>query len=284
MSEVDTRFRNSITRPPISASVACLFAFAKAADMLPPPPLDGTDQQLIVHRVGSLAALIGIVPATDYCGVDAERRLADIAWLAPRVRRHAELVAWTMRWSAVFPAPFGTLYSSLDSLTTFMRTHEMTIMDFLYMVTGKEEWELRATARLDSPEVLDQLACSAWPGWQELSKGTRYMRICRDKGALLELGRAKAAALADDVIGKIQPLTVDVRRRDTAAGTLDTGKTELIARYALLVASSNVSTLRERAQEVNVRAPSQVLSIALSGPWPPFSFRPDLKPPDHTNA
>jgi hypothetical protein len=282
MREVDGLFRDRLTRPPNSASLVCLFAFAKAADMLSLPPLDRSDQQLIIHRAGSLAALIGIVPATDYCGADAERRLADIAWLAPRARRHAELIAWAMQLSAVFPAPFGTLYSSRDSLTAFMLSHETTIANFLHRVAGKEEWEFRATARLDNHDVLDQLACSTWPDWQELPKGTRYMRLCRDKGPLRELGRTKAAALAGDVIGKLQPLTADVRQRDVERAR-GTGETEFIARYALLVATENVAALQARAHAASVEAPHQLFTIALSGPWPPFSFRPDLKPPDHRN-
>ena len=271
MREVDGLFRDSLTRPPNSASLVCLFAFAKAADMLSPPPLDRSDQQLIVHRAGSLAALIGIVPATDYCGVDAERRLADIAWLAPRARRHAEIIAWTMQLSAVFPAPFGTLYASLDSLTAFMLSHETTIANFLHMVAGKEEWELRATARLDSHEVLDQLACSAWPDWQELPKGTRYMRLCRDKGRLRELGRSKAAALAGDVIGKIQPLTADVRQRDMERSR-GAGETELIARYALLVATKNVAAVQAQAHEAKSRGPAPALHDRVVGALAPVQL------------
>lgn len=267
--------------PPVLASeeAVCLFAFAQSSGALEQRLPDAAlERRLILHRVGSVEALIGIVPVTDYCGIDAERHLADIAWLAPRVRRHAALVEWTMQWSSVFPAPFGTLYLSLDSLTAFIHAHEATIAKFLGTVAGKEEWELRASAHLDGAEILDQLARSAWPEWLELTPGKRYMRLCRDRNALIEQGRAEADSLVCAFVAELQPLTAAVRQHE-AGRRPDADGGELIARYSLLVAKPDVAALQERVREVCARASHRHVAIALSGPWPPFSFRPDLEAP-----
>ncbi|WP_315765537.1 MULTISPECIES: GvpL/GvpF family gas vesicle protein [unclassified Bradyrhizobium] len=254
------------------ATVVTLFAFARAADMVRAPPLER--EGLLLHRAGQVAAVAGLVPAEDYCGAAAAEHLADAAWLAPRVRQHAELVSWTMTWSAVFPVPFGTLYSSLDGLSAFVHAHEATIMRFLEMTAGKQEWELQAKASLADPGVLDELARDAWPGWQELPKGTRYMRICRDRAKLHELGRAKALEMARGAVGTIQALTTDMHE---ARRGRDSGGNELVARWALLVPTENIQTLQARTHALNGCAPNQLLNLSLSGPWPPFSFRPDLR-------
>ena len=235
------------------------------------------EERFQLHSVGSVAALIAYVPIAEYCGVNGERNLADAAWLAPRVRRHAELVDRTMQWSPVFPVPFGTFYKTIDSLTAFMKAHEETIAAFLNRVANKEEWELRAGAKFDDPELLDKLACDAWPDWRALSKGVRYMRVCRDREALLEFGRANAAAVVRDYLATIQPLTASVR--ELAPGRqLDPKAGEQIARYALLVDKTNVTQLREHVRTTG--ASVEHVAIVLSGPWPPFSFRPDLAPRD----
>ena len=236
------------------------------------------ERRLILHRVGSVAALIGIVPVADYCGTDAERRLTDIVWLTPRVRRHAALVEWAMQGSPVFPAPFGTLYRSLDSLTAFIRAHETTIAKFLDAVAGKEEWELRASAHLDSSENLDRLARSAWPDWEDLTPGKRYMRLCRDKSALIERGRAEACSRVGAVVAELQPLAAAIRQFEAGHRPVADGA-ELIARYALLVARPDVAALQERVLEASAGASHPPVAFVLSGPWPPFSFRPDLMPP-----
>jgi hypothetical protein len=256
----------------------CLFVFAQS-DNVRKRPSEAVDERLILRRVGSIAALIGAVPISDYCGAAGERNLADAAWIAPRVRRHAELVECTMRLSPVFPIPFGTLYKSFDSLAAFMRAHEESIGGFLQRVADKEEWELRACARFDSPEILDRLACDAWPEWRALTKGVRYMRACRDRDALLDVGRAAAAARVREFVAELRPLAASVRQHDPGR-RLDPGAGEPIARYAFLVERSNADEVRARVKEIAVGASRQNIGITLSGPWPPFSFRPDLSAPN----
>ncbi len=258
----------------------CLFAFAECADAPRPRLPDATiERRLMLHCVGSVAALVGVVPIADYQGADSERHLSDIAWLAPRVRRHAELVAWMTQGSSVFPAPFGTLYSSLENLTAFMRAHEATISAFLRAVADKEEWELRAVAHFDGPHALDRLACDAWPDWRSLSKGSRYMRLCRDKGALLDFGRAEAAAFVRDFVAELRPFASDTRVLGLPR-LPDPDEREPVARYALLMAKTGVAAMKDRVQEIAPRALSRHVAIALSGPWPPFSFRPHLNRPN----
>ncbi len=255
----------------------CLYAFAQSRYARQISAADIEQQRFQLHSVGSVSALIARVPIAEYCGVNGERNLADAAWLAPRVRKHAELVDRTMEWSPVFPVPFGTFYNTIESLTGFMKTHEETIAAFLSRVANKEEWELRAGAKLDDQVSLDRLACDAWPDWRALSKGVRYMRVCRDREVLLELGRANAAAAFRDYVAMIQPLTASVR--ELAPGRhLDPKGGEQIARYALLVDKTNVTQLREHVRMTG--ASVDRVAIALFGPWPPFSFRPDLAPRD----
>jgi Gas vesicle synthesis protein GvpL/GvpF len=249
----------------------CLFAFIEQ-----PGSVELLGGPLMLHREGAVAALVGVAPVADYCGVEGERHLADVAWLAPRVQRHAEIIEWAMERSSVFPVPFGTLYSSLASLTMFMRAHEAAIIEFFRAVADKEEWELRATAKFDSPETLDELACSAWPDWRELPKGARYMRLCRDRNALIEFGRAEAAAFMRDFVAKLWPLTADVRQHDVSH-RIGSGEAEPVARYALLLSKANVAAVRARIEEIADGASCPHIAIALSGPWPPFSFRPHLK-------
>lgn len=261
-----------------SGEAICLLAFARSINPQALPER-ASQERLMLHSVGSVTALIGLVSLSDYCGADAERNLADVAWIAPRVRRHADLVNWTMRRSPVFPVPFATLYKTFDSLTDFMRAHEQAISAFLQGVDGKEEWDLRAGADLDDPEMLDRLACEAWPDWRALPKGARYMRLCRDREALLEYGRAAAAALVNGFVAEIEPLTAAVRLQDPGR-RVESGRGEPVARYALLVHKANAAEIRARVGEIAAEASLRHVAIGLSGPWPPFSFRPDLSTPN----
>lgn len=254
-----------------------LFAFADRARIERLP--DGSDlppPRPFVHAAGTIAAVVATVPIADYSGPFGERNLADLAWLAPRVRDHDLVCRRVMAGSPLFPAPFGTLYQSFASLTAFTMRHEASIAAFLRAVAGTEEWGLTATAEPASRETLEATARLAWPDWQSLSPGTRYLRLCRERPALAEAARARARQLVAALVDELRPLAVRLRAFAGAAPG-DRTAAESIARYAFLVRSGDVPVLTGRVAELRLQAAQQQVGLTLSGPWPPFSFRPSLQ-------
>jgi len=264
-------------RPPRGPEAVSLFAFLPRDAAPEPPAATAEDGATALCHAGRLAALVGTVRIDDYCGETGERHLADLAWLAPRLRRHAALVTWAMQHGPVLPAPFATLYESEASLAAFMRAHAATITAFLASVAGKEEWELRTSLRRDGDAGIERLARVAWPDWEALSPGTRYMRLRRDRGALLEQARAEATVVADAVVASLAPLAAASRRRAATTGGGEDGE-EIVARHALLVACADTAALAERVRAADAAHAARGLTMSVSGPWPPFSFRPNLGP------
>ena len=75
-----------------------LYALIDGAAALIEPGIDAFGEsgkliQPILHRAGSIAALIGMVPLSEYCGAEAAHHLKDLAWLAPRTMQHCRGVA-----------------------------------------------------------------------------------------------------------------------------------------------------------------------------------------------
>ncbi|MDR3508970.1 MAG: GvpL/GvpF family gas vesicle protein [Caulobacteraceae bacterium] len=235
----------------------------------PPPTL---------HVSGGIAAVIGMVPLDDYCGAEAARNLADVEWLAPRAGRHAAILREAMLEATVFPAPFGTLFASLDSLTGFMATHEAAIRGFLEDVADKQEWGIKVAARLDDHDLLEAQAAKTWPDWAALTPGVRYMRLCRDRPKLMSLARSQMADDAAAAVGSLAPPAVAVRRLEGARASGD-GSEHLIASFALLAPKADGATLGEAAGKLGATLAPLGMAISMTGPWPPFSFRPDLHPP-----
>jgi len=238
----------------------------------------------ILHRAGPIAALIGMVPLSEYCGADAAHHLSDLAWLAPRTTHHAAVLRQAMQVSPVYPAPFATLFASRDSLSAFMLAHAHTLAEFFRAVAGKAEWELKATACLDNRAALEALARGAWPDWAQLTPGTRYLRLCRDRPGLVAAGRALAQTIAGRLAEQLQPPATASRRLVLQpAPESDSG--ELVGRFALLVPLGGASALARRVQELADEAAGDGIALTLAGPWPPFSFRPNLpRPPSPAEA
>ncbi len=62
------------------------------------------------HRHSGLAALLGVVAVDEFCGPEAERKLADLGWVGERALRHERVIEEGFRRGPVLPARFGTLF------------------------------------------------------------------------------------------------------------------------------------------------------------------------------
>jgi hypothetical protein len=250
-----------------AAEAICVYGFVRA--------VSGADAACAVtlRRNGGIGALLSRVPLDDFHGAAAERHLADPAWIVPRIRRHAEIVECAMACSPVFPMPFATLYSSLDALDQVIRRHRATIGEFLDLVTDRQEWTLRVTPDVDDLPFLDTLAGQTRPGWSSQAPGLRYLRLRRERPALLALAASRAAAMAEALIGALRPLATRIRALpETAAAPQAAG-------FALLVPTAQGGALQQQVRALAAAQPGAGLRIALSGPTPPYSFRPALDPP-----
>ena len=232
----------------------------------------------VLHRAGPIAALISTVPVSDYCGADATRHLGDLAWLAPRTTHHAAVLCRAMQHSPVYPAPFGTLFTNLETLTEFMLAHADALGVFFSAVAGKAEWELKANARLDDRPALEAVARENWPDWPQLTPGTRHLRISRDRPGLVAIRRAFSQDMAGRLARGLLPPASSLRERVVQPGSQVDGG-ELVGRFALLVPLEGAEALARHVRELAGEAADEGIAFSLSGPWPPFSFRPDLPRP-----
>jgi hypothetical protein len=117
-----------------------LFCFASTESLREAPREgSGLDEDIIALTVEDVTAFISEVPRQDFEGSDAEKRLQDISWVGPRALRHGEIISNIMRWSPVFPAPFGALFSSERTLLGLVTRNYETIRAFLERARGSEE-------------------------------------------------------------------------------------------------------------------------------------------------
>jgi gas vesicle protein GvpL/GvpF len=179
-----------------------------------------------------------------------------------------------MRRAAIFPVPFGTLYRDLDSLAALIRAHRGVLRRFFREVAGCGEWEVRLGLRLAAPQALEAVAGDLWPDWAGLPPGTRYLRMCRERPRLLAAAGLRAEGIAVGFADRLRPLGTALRRLPSPAPDAAAG--EFRARFALLVATAAADRLGGQVRRIADEAAGCGAAVALSGPWPPFSFRPDL--------
>jgi hypothetical protein len=230
------------------------------------------------RRGGDVAAVLSQVEQTEFCGPAGEKNLHDLAWLAPRVCRHEAVLEQVMRFGAVLPARFGTLFSSTASLEDFMRQHGAVMGRFLESVRGRQEWAVKGffdQARAEAQWLARRRAGP--PSLSELSPGLAYLQ---DQSLRLQAREAlddRLARACGDLLKDLNALASRiVPRRILVCEAPEAGR-EMVLNWALLLPAAGVGGLRERVGRATAEHHPEGLAFEVSGPWPPYSFCPVLE-------
>jgi len=238
-------------------------------------PAIGVDGQrpVSVHSCGPIGAVLGEVELGEFCGESAEARLADLAWLGPRACRHAAVIEEVMRQTPVLPARFATLFTSVDSLKQSIFEHREAIAGFFARLGDKQEWAVKGL--LDRAGSLRELGAAEVPA-PSAAPGARYFQEMRIKAQLekdfnlrlKEFCRRAAAALG------AHPGVF--RERKVLTPVTDAEDAEVVLNWAFLVSLAAFDDFQIRLERLNGGEAFPGLRLALSGPWPPYSFAPNL--------
>ena len=240
----------------------------------------GVDGQhpVFVGACGEIGAVLSEVGRGEFCDDAAEAHLQDLAWLGPRVCRHEAAIEEVMRQTPVLPARFATMFTSIDSLKQSVLERLEAITGFFAQLGDKQEWAVKGM--LNRTGALERLGSSGQPAREERalvnSPGARYFQENRIKARLerdfnlrlKEFCRRAAAALGAQADGfRERKVLVSV-----AVGT----DAEVVLNWAFLVSPAALEDFRVRLDRFSGGEAFPGLMLTLTGPWPPYSFAPDL--------
>ncbi len=226
---------------------------------------------------GGIAAVYSQVELEEFVGPAAEARLQDLAWLGPRVCRHEAVIEQAMSRAPVLPARFATLFISLESLDRFADRHRSAIAGFFRELGDRQEWAVKG--RLNRAVALSGALDGALKGLNQpaagepaYAPGARYFEQKRIKvqaerefsQRLREFCQRAAADLGTQAGG--------FRERKALADEGD----EVVLNWAFLLAPAEIVNFRATLERMNGGAAFPGLRLTMTGPWPPFSFTPDL--------
>jgi hypothetical protein len=250
------------------------------AEPLPKIAGNGMDGEhpLFIEVIGEVAAVLAEVNIEDFSGPEAQQKMEDLAWMAPRALCHEEVILSAMEQGPVLPVRFGTVFSSIEAAAEPLRPRQDVLMKFFQDTIDKKEWTLKGY--VDRPQARARMTAARLAAEKEqlagLSPGKRYFLKQKIKGVVDK-----------DVAIWLKEMERDILRvaRDASVGFSEcrlqsrdvTGRDEeMFFHGALLVPDGSVAALEDVTNEWNTRHETQGLSLELSGPWPPYHFAPVL--------
>ena len=107
--------------------------------------------------------------------------------------------------------------------------------------------------------------------------GAAYLR---EQSSRIQARQALDGLLAEaceELLNALHPLASEMVPRRILARESPEAAREMVLNWALLLRPAAVANLRGRIERANVRQNPGGLAFEVSGPWPPYSFCPDLE-------
>jgi hypothetical protein len=265
---------------PDSEHIIYLYGFARTG-ILPELEKTGLDgcNPVFLHEHMDIAAVVSRVPSEEFRGPSAESRLNDLSWVGPRAVRHEEVVEEVIRYSPVFPARFGTLFSSMDSVERILKEHHDTILQFLEEVADKEEWSVKGLLDRAKAEakIFSTLLSRESENLSSLSAGRGYFQKQRLRAGVKKALNDYLKKPSKELLEELSARASDFRERSVLQATAPNGDNDMVVNWAFLVPRDEVNNIRALVDRANKDLESQGLAFQISGPWPPYSFCPALE-------
>ncbi|HUJ13009.1 MAG TPA: GvpL/GvpF family gas vesicle protein [Thermoanaerobaculia bacterium] len=259
------------------SQVLYVYAIARASHPLPErvEAIDGSDHIGSVPA-GRLCAFYSAVDAADFSQPVIDARSKDVEWLGAIGYRHQAVMNALMRGGTVIPLRAFTLFANESSLRAHVLQDEAKFESILERLDGKQEWTLRIefdpepwneaiVRRVESLRAIDEESQRAAPG---------KAYLLRKK---LEEEKKRASREAEEQV--VREVGEEVMRA-LACDTVSESRVErggAFPQINVLLDRDEESRLQGLRDDLNRRYGSDGVTLALTGPWPPYSFAGRMK-------
>ncbi|HSP33405.1 MAG TPA: GvpL/GvpF family gas vesicle protein [Thermoanaerobaculia bacterium] len=249
-----------------------LYAIGRAGHPVPEgvEAIDGSSNlEMIVE--GPLSAFVTPVDLRGYSQVAVDAHAGDLAWLGAIGYRHQAVMQALMNGGTVIPLRAFSLFGGRSMVEAQLRSARDQFLAVLDRLEGKQEWTLRIefeaqrwnealTSRVASLRSIVEEMNAAAPGKAFLLKkklDDERKRASRDAETQV------VAEIEDEVMRHLACDTVAESRqqRDGAFPQIN-----------VLLNRDEEFRLQELHRELSDRYSGEGITLAVTGPWPPYTF------------
>lgn len=252
--------------------MAVLYVYAITRDAVT-PECEAIDQSqhFAALSADGVCAVYTSVSEGEFSQDVVDRRAGDLEWLGAIGYRHQNVIAELMKSTAVVPLRAFTMFSSESTLREYLLQNGEVLAKLLERLDGKHEWTLRVefephrwsealVGRVDSLRALSSEIESA-------SSGKAF--LLRKK---LDDERKRASREAEQqVVADIEREVVEKLACDTIAESR-LQRDGAFPQINVLIDRDEESRLQELHTALNERYAADGVTLAMTGPWPPYTF------------
>jgi hypothetical protein len=256
----------------VTPEVLYVYAIGRSGHAVPErvEAVDGSDHIASVEADG-LTAFYTAVDAVEFSQPVIDSRSKDVEWLGAIGYRHQSVMAALMQGGTVIPLRAFTLFASETTLRNHLHSEGQLFKKILERLDGKQEWTLRIEfdpARWSEALVrrVDELRRLAG----EIDRAAEGKAFLLRKKLDDEKKRASREA-EQKVVAEVEEAVARKLACDAVAETRQQ-RSGAFPQINVLINRDEEGRLQELRNELERRYDADGVTLALTGPWPPYSF------------
>jgi len=249
-----------------------LYVYAVTRDAATPDAegIDGTTRFGVASESG-LHAIFTAVSASEFSQEVIDQRAGDLEWLGAIGYRHQAVMAELMKHTALVPLRAFTLFSSEETLRAYLSEQSAWLRSTLERLDGKQEWTLRIELEPEQwSQAVAQRIASLRDLQNEIGAASPGKAFLLRKKLEEEKKRASHAA-EEELVREIEGVVMEKLGRETLAETRQR-RDGAFPQINVLLARDEDAVLQELRDAMAVQYEQEGVTLALTGPWPPYTF------------
>jgi hypothetical protein len=210
-----------------------------------------------------LTAIVGDVGDRDYGETALRRNFEDLDWLARTARAHHAVLEAVAERGPVVPMRLATLFASDAAVTGTLQERAEDFRRALSLISASSEWGIKAYAIKPADPVADPRLTASGPGAAYLQRRRAQLTASKD-------ARHEALASAQAVYAELGRLAASARLYPPQAPDLAGQSAPMVLNAAYLVSDERAREFTAAVAELAAR--HRFLELAMTGPWPAYSF------------
>ena len=253
-------------------AVLYVYAIGRAGHA-PPEQVEAVDgsTSITAIEVDGLAAFYTAVDAAEFSQPVIDARSKDVEWLGRIGYRHQSVMTALMRGGTIIPLRAFTLFASETTLRNHLRGERQKFSRILERLEGKEEWTLRIEfepARWSDALVRRVGRLRELAGEVERAASGKAFLLRKKldeekKRASREAEQQVVAEVENAVMGTLECDTVAESRQERSGG---------FPQINVLIERDEGTRLAALRDDLTQRYEKDGVTVALTGPWPPYTF------------
>ena len=232
--------------------------------------VDGT-RRFATAASDGVCAVYTCVNPHEFSQEAIDSRAGDLEWLGAIGYRHQAVMSDLMKKTAIVPLRAFTLFSSEEALRSYLTEQRELLSKTLDRLGGKQEWTLRIEIDpVNWNEALSGRVASLRDLQNEIVAASPGKAFLLRKKLDDEKKRASHAA-EDELVGEIEQAVMAKIGCETVAESRQR-RDGAFPQINVLLNRDEESVLQELRDELAARYQHEGVTLALSGPWPPYTF------------